>query len=396
MLCSMNATSLAQNKVKSMSDGEKRIYYSDINDAVIKLQEYSKEREQKNKSDFEFYSDYFPYEMFKDLILHDKRTLKHHFDLGNISEIYSDDGQIKMYIWNTKTGGAVRNFIFDGVFSYIHNDEYYALVNTYEDEYRESIDEYAYNNIINLGLGPNEIISLPHSDNKKYFCIKTTYKTYGYVQLLEAYYIDKNGTIVKAPIFKDANNSKTVLANNTLEGWGIYSIFGIEFQNNTIYRSINYQPKELEGWCFPYPSGKVEVYEYTDGIYNKTKEMYDPYDLVNHSLLNYDAIIAEFYIEPYNLRIDLLSDGSYRYASWKNKSISEKPDIVINNGYRSTPVEGGKGVHSITEEFTFQNNEYFYIFSYEMIVYNGRYSCESPSLTVKQKDKVLMTLTLEE
>ena len=396
MLCSMNATSLAQNKVKSMSDGEKRIYYSDINDAVIKLQEYSKEREQKNKSDFEFYSDYFPYEMFKDLILHDKRTLKHHFDLGNISEIYSDDGQIKMYIWNTNTGGAVRNFIFDGVFSYIHNDEYYALVNTYEDEYRESIDEYAYNNIINLGLGPNEIISLPHSDNKKYFCIKTTYKTYGYVQLLEAYYIDKNGTIVKAPIFKDANNSKTVLANNTLEGWGNYSIFGIEFQNNTIYRSINYQPKELEGWCFPYPSGKVEVYEYTDGIYNKTKEMYDPSDLVNHSLLNYDAIIAEFYIEPYNLRIDLLSDGSYRYASWKNKSISEKPDIVINNGYRSTPVEGGKGVHSITEEFTFQNNEYFYIFSYEMIVYNGRYSCESPSLTVKQKDKVLMTLTLEE
>lgn len=101
-------------------------------------------------------------------------------------------------------------------------------------------------------------------------------------------------------------------------------------------------------------------------------------------------------MKPYTIRVDLLPNGSYRYTSWKNKSISEKPDIVINNGYRNEPTEGNNGVHSIIEKFVFQNNEYFYILSYEMVVYNGHYSCKSLNLTVKRNDTILMTLTPEE
>ena len=303
--------SLAQSSVRSMSDGERRVYYYDITDAEIKLQEYSKERKQKGKSDFEFGSNHFPYEMFKDLILHDERSLKHHFNIEEISEIYSTDGQIKMYIWDTGTGGAVRNFIYDGIFSYMHNNEYYALVNTYKDEYREFLDEGAYNNIINLGAGPNSIISLPSSGSNKYFCIGTSYRTYGYSEHIEAYCIDKNGSIVEAQIFKEGNKLTSHLSNHTLGGWGSYSVFGLESENNTIYRSINYQPKELEGWCFPYPSGKIEVYEYSNNTYNKTKEIYDPADSVHNSLLNYKAIIAEFNMKPYTIRVDLLPNGSY-------------------------------------------------------------------------------------
>ena len=392
----ISTTSFAQSSVRSMSDGERRIFYLDINDAEIKLQEYSKERKPNGDSDLEYGSNHFPYEMFKDLILHDERSLKHRFNIEYISEIYSDDEQIKMYIWDTGTGGAVRNFIYDGVFSYMHNNEYHALVNTYKDEYRDSLDEGAYNNIINLGAGPHNIISLPSLDSNKYFCIETSYRTYGYSKYIEAYCIDKNGVISDAEIFQDGNNLTRVLSNHTLGGWGNYSIFGLESKNNTIYRSINYQPKELEGWCFPYPSGKIEVYEYSNNIYNKTKVIYDPADSVYHSLRNYEANIAEFNMKPYTIRVDLLPNGSYRYTSWKNKSISEKPDIVINNGYRSEPTEGNNGVHSIIEKFVFQNNEYFYILSYEMVVYNGHYSCKSLNLTVKRNDTILMTLTPKE
>ena len=227
------------------------------------------------------------------------------------------------------------------------------------------------------------------------FNLSLSFKFY-WTLVIEAYYIDKNGTIREAQIFKDGNELTTSLSNHTLGGWGSYSIAGLESQNNTIYRSINYQPKELEGWCYPYPSGKVEVYEYSNNIYNKTREIYDPADSVYHSLLNYNTIIAEFNIKPYTIRVDLLPNGSYRYASWKNKPISEKPDIVINNGYRNEPTEGNNGVHSILEKFIFQNNEYFYILSYEMIVYNGFYDYKSLSLTVKRNDTVLMTLTPEE
>lgn len=391
-ICCINTFSFAQPSIRSMSDGERRIYYTDINDALLKLQDYSMERQKKGGSDYELSTDHFPFKMFKDLILHDERSINHRFNIEEISEIYSDDRQIKMYIWNTEEGGANRNFIYDGVFSYMHNDKYYALVNTYEDEYMESLCEGAYNNIIYLGAGPHKIISLPSVGGNKYFCIETSYRTYGYSDKIEAYCIDKNGIISVAKIFKEGNSLKESLNNQTLGGWGVYSIFGLKSQNNTIYRSINYQPKELEGWCFPYPSGKIEVYEYSNETFNKTKEIYDPVDTIYHELLNYKANIAEFIIKPYTIRIDLLPNGSYRYASWKNKSISKKPDIVIYNGYRNEPSEGNNGVHSIVEKFIFQKNEYFYILSYEMIVYNGFYDCKSCKLTVKRNDSVLMTL----
>ena len=48
------------------------------------------------------------------------------------------------------------------------------------------------------------------------------------------------------------------------------------------------------------------------------------------------------------------------------------------------------------EKTLLENNEYFYILSYEMVVYNGYYSCKSLNLTVKRNDTILLTLTPEE
>ena len=82
---------LACNKVfaqapKSMYDGEKRIYYTDMADAKNKLIEYHKEKHYKSKDDNEFDSSLFPFEMFKDLVLHDDRAFNFNFAFDEITE----------------------------------------------------------------------------------------------------------------------------------------------------------------------------------------------------------------------------------------------------------------------------------------------------------------------
>ena len=124
--------SFAQERVRSMSDGKRRIFYTDIIDAENKLLAYYEERKEKEVSDNEYSSKYFPYEIFKDLVLHDERTMYHDFNIQGIEELYSEDKCIKIYSWNTGEGGAVRNFVYDGIFSYQIGGMYSALSPTYD------------------------------------------------------------------------------------------------------------------------------------------------------------------------------------------------------------------------------------------------------------------------
>jgi len=60
--------------------------------------------------------------------------------------------------------------------------------------------------------------------------------------------------------------------------------------------------------------------------------------------------------ESYQIRIDEMKDGQYRYASWKvNSKMSEKPDIILKNG--KVIFEGSGGNHY----YEFINNNYKYI-----------------------------------
>ena len=71
-----------------MSDGEKRIFYNTIEEAEQRLYEYHQERGESLFS--------FPFEMFKDLILHDERSINYDFSFEYITEIYSDEKVIKI------------------------------------------------------------------------------------------------------------------------------------------------------------------------------------------------------------------------------------------------------------------------------------------------------------
>ncbi len=75
----------------------------------------------------------------------------------------------------------------------------------------------------------------------------------------------------------------------------------------------------------------------------------------------------------YTVRIDIQSDGSYKYTSWgERRSMEEKPDLVLRNGVKTCSEDD-------VVTYTFNNNTYTYIFEdrgygeqYLRILYEGK------------------------
>ena len=381
----------AQQRVRSMSDGVRRIYYTELSEAKTKLMEYYKERKNNDESDFEYSLEHFPFDMFKDLVLHDERSLCYDFAFNEIDEITSDDKTIKIYSWNTGQGGAIRNFQYDGVFTYISNEQYYAFSPVYEDEYREDVVNDGYSNIVPLWLSPSSLHVVAKDSRSVKFIIDFSYRTYGYYQTLCAYSIT-DGKLSSESIF-EMEDGKCVseIEHSFLSGWSEFPSY-ISCDSHTILRPIMYQPEETIGYCLPYSSGRTQQWKFDGLKYKYHGIAYVGDEVVHSKLRNYSANVVTLHMGPWIIRIDLMPNGAYRYSSWKNKDISQEPNIVINSGYRTTPVEGDEGFISFKNEYVFQNNEYFYIVSYEMVVYNGMYECSSPQVIVKKNDKVLLTI----
>ena len=77
----ISLTSLCQSTTNSISDGARRIYYSDIVDAETKIIEYYEERLKKYPDgDDEDFNSALPYKMFTELILHDPRAFNYSFE----------------------------------------------------------------------------------------------------------------------------------------------------------------------------------------------------------------------------------------------------------------------------------------------------------------------------
>lgn len=87
-----------------------------------------------------------------------------------------------------------------------------------------------------------------------------------------------------------------------------------------------------------------------------------------------------------------MKNGTYRYSSWKNKKVREKPDIIINNGLLLESISENKGWGSVKEKYVFENNGYYYIVSFGRTVYNRFISIEDAILIVKRNDKTLMEI----
>ncbi|MFY0675264.1 MAG: hypothetical protein JXQ87_17850 [Bacteroidia bacterium] len=110
-------------------------------------------------------------------------------------------------------------------------------------------------------------------------------------------------------------------------------------------------------------------------------------ELLYTDLKDFEKPIHTLETEKFIVRIDLLENQKYRYASWSIESdISNKPDLVINNGERTNDGSGGN------HYFTFKNGEY----SYKVFV-NVMGTEDTPlfNLEVSKNDKVILNQPAE-
>lgn len=76
---------------------------------------------------------------------------------------------------------------------------------------------------------------------------------------------------------------------------------------------------------------------------------------LHESIKKFSKSILELETEKYKIRIDEISESNYRYSAWsKDKEMSDKPNIIIQNG--KLEVDGSGGNH----RYIFKNKEYTY------------------------------------
>ncbi|WP_088656259.1 hypothetical protein [Geofilum rhodophaeum] len=106
------------------------------------------------------------------------------------------------------------------------------------------------------------------------------------------------------------------------------------------------------------------------------------YDNVHESIKNFEHLENILNTDKFLIRIDRLSDGSYRYASWSIKQkASEKPDLILLNGDYIR--EGTGGNHS----YVFKNGDYAYKCSIQKL---REYQAPPAVLRVYKGDKEIL------
>ena len=366
-----------RGQTRSMSDKYKKIYYTSIEDAERKLIQYHEERRSDEIRDNNHCTDCFPYDMFKSLVKSDERTLTYDFNLSEIDEILSADGNVKLYKWIYgvyATTGADS----DGILTYMSKGRYLYCES-------EEGDEGYYDLVVPTDTYKIETVTL--DEGYPVYLFFAGHRTASSYDEWVSAYILSGSSLVPYHLFVFDGEITTTVQRYTGSG-GCYD-GSIDYKNGLLMVSREgHCPLDT---CPPFASGFQDIYKFNGRrfLYSETK--YDEEVPLNIKLRNfkYNIVCLEFL--PWKIRIDYMPDGTYRYASWKNREMSEVPDITINNGeYRFTKVEKGWGGKLV--EFTFTNKEYEYIVSYEIVEYNRFNDLTPISLVVKKNGKVLMNV----
>ena len=365
-----------------MSDKYKKIYYTSIKDAERKLIQYQNERRSKEISDSDNHStSYFPYEMFTSLVKSDERTLTYDFNLSEIKEISSADGNLKLYNWiygDYGTTGADS----DGILTYKSQGRYL---------FSESKTSSEGDHILIVPTDTYRIETVTLEEGYSVYLFFAFHRTaVCYDEWVRAYILC-DLDILPYHIFIFDGKLTSIMECKTSSG-GQYN-GGIKYADESLM-----VPKEghypFDRWS-PIPSGFMDIYKFNGQRFVYTETKYDEEVPLNMKLRNFKHNIVCLEFLPWKIRIDYMPDGTYRYASWKNKAISESPDLTISNGeYRTTKVDKGWG--GVLVEFVFNSSGYEYIVSYEFVEYNRFNELTPNSLVVKKNGKVLMNIKHKE
>lgn len=375
-LVPVNAQEL--NKTRCISDKYKKIYYTSVADAEKQINQYHKERQENGINDPEHYgSDYFPYDMFRALINSDERTLTHSFSFSNISEILSPDKLLKLYVW-TYDEGAIHGNYNAGIFTYKSEESYVCHISEGgSEDWHELI----------VPLDTYKIDSIVTNEGHTIYMFFCNHRTFSSISSwVEAFIL--SGKSCEAYHLFNIDGTLSTSIKSELE-LGFYSAH-IEYKDGCLL-----VPEEGYPYNFYteicYPSGYIKRYTFNGTRFINKDRIYDTEIPLPEKLRNFKANIVILDFKPWTIRIDSTNNNSFRYISWKNKEMSETPDLIINSG-TVIAKEINKAYGGQEVSFTFKNNEYEYVVTYEQIQYNRRNDITPISLIIKRDNTILMSI----
>ena len=130
--------------------------------------------------------------------------------------------------------------------------------------------------------------------------------------------------------------------------------------------------------------GKLIAVNYQSEVErNKSEKLIESDKILIHSTLRHfeqPKLLLE--TEKFRIRIDELSNGAFRYASWSIKStINEKPELVIESGNWMPEGNGGNN------KYEFINGDYIYECSINVV---GTDETPPADLTVYKNEKEIL------
>ena len=371
----------AQEEVHSITDGETNIYYSSIADAENKLIEYIDNNDSYCS---------FPSELFSELVMNDERCFTYNFErliekaqsatVRPLRVVTSDDGNLRLYTWDVD-GGTMS--CYSGITSYRNSCGIYSHTTVNDDTWGDESQNSAY-----IACGAFEIETIRQTDGRPIYAIFThsSGSSIMHMTTVEAYVITHTG-IEPYNLFKhngDEMNTVSFYRNPS----GSFPV-DIRLTDNELI-----VPETMEG-DNPYGgdrlTGRILCYRSNGKVFECTGVTY-PQGLYK-DLCNFQYNIIISYQDPWIFRIDKMPDGSYRYASWKNKKDTDEPNIVVNGGTYTSTLLDDTDSNAKEEKYVFKNYSYTYEISWIVEYYTYIHSFK---VVVKRGDEVLLTVTEKE
>ena len=258
----------------------------------------------------------------------------------------SEDGNMKFYSWNTGEGGTCPDF---GILCQFRTSDGNSKVIDVSE---------------NSTFGWVKCIhSIKIDDGETIYLVLSVHQAssndgYRWVDACQI----KNDTLQAIHVVDD-DNAFTV--NYFISEWysttqeeGADWIIEYDSENRDLYVAQTNEESEMS---FPLITDWYRVYHFNGKKF--VDKGIKPHKGLHRSLCDYDHLERYFRTKWHIIRIDMLKDGTLRYASWKASSnISDKPELVIMGG-RCQKSEYGKGI------YTFENDGVKYIAGYEEIKY---------------------------
>lgn len=240
----------------------------------------------------------------------------------NIAE--SDDNNVRIYSWNTQLGGTM--IFWDNVIQYRSN----GSLKSFDGSIWRADESYDFGEL-DYGCWTKAIYTFKRKDGRTIYVTESYFRessTMGY-SILDAFYISDGKIQPIFDAFIHPEDHVKLEAEYSIPFWSFLTngkgwdwIFSLDRNTRTFYVPVVDNIALLDQYDLYTFNGTQFVYSGREGGY-----------WLHPSLRKFERLEKLVRTGNSLIRIDQVSAGTYRYASWNNtEDMSQSPDIIIENG----------------------------------------------------------------